>query len=200
MIRRWSHLIRKQRRRLLAGVVLLAYLGAIFGFPAPAAQATDQSQPYPCQGHLCGCRNADDCWRHCCCHTPSERLQWAQAHHVEPPAALAADCGWRSERLRDQQTTKSEPESSCCSACSEPAPRKSCGSSPSPKGVKLGMSAFRCRGLSTIWVSAGVVLPPPAKASWHLQPAPPLDCLLLPEALPIAVALLPPDPPPRVSI
>ena len=45
-------------------------------------------RPYPCQGHQCGCRSAEECWSHCCCFTPSQRLAWAAANRVDPPAEL----------------------------------------------------------------------------------------------------------------
>lgn len=198
MTTRWKHLWRKQRRRLLAAVVLLAYLGAIFGFPAPAAHANTDSRPFPCQGHVCGCQNADDCWRHCCCHSPSERLQWAADHDVTPPASVSADLGWRSERLRDQESPKS-----CCKKSAKAAPgHKNCCSTnekPAQRGWIIGMSPFRCRGLSTLWVSAGIVLPPPVPSVWNPNLVL-LDCLSQADATLAGIVPLPPDPPPRLSL
>jgi hypothetical protein len=91
-------------RRLCAAVVLLSYLVTISGLPLPSAQGKDRSRPFPCQDHTCGCRTAEQCWRHCCCFTPEEKGLWAQAHHVEPPsyAEVSLPNGWQTARIRDQ--------------------------------------------------------------------------------------------------
>src|SRR5437016_3053981 len=88
-------------RRLCAAVALLAYLATLMGFPVPALQEKDRNRPFPCQDHACGCRTAEQCWRHCCCFTPEEKWLWAQAHHVEPPsyAEVSPSKGWRTPRL-----------------------------------------------------------------------------------------------------
>src|SRR5262249_15950818 len=113
---------KKRRGRLLckiaAAVLVLAQVGATIGFPLPPAHsAKDQSQPFPCQDHLCGCHNAEECWRDCCCYSPEEKLAWARAHGVEPPAyAAKPNGGWHTARMRDR-----DADSCCCndsqSAC-----------------------------------------------------------------------------------
>src|SRR5207253_1836141 len=91
-------------RRLCAAIALLSYLTAIIGVPLPSLQGKDRSRPFPCQDHACGCRTAEQCWRHCCCFTPEEKWTWAQAHQVEPPAyaEVTPPKGWQTARLRDQ--------------------------------------------------------------------------------------------------
>ena len=49
----------------------------------------DRSRPFPCMDKPCGCATAEQCFANCCCHTPAERLAWAQARRIEP-AVLAA--------------------------------------------------------------------------------------------------------------
>jgi hypothetical protein len=62
-------------RRLGVLGTLCAYLAATTGLPLPAGVRKDTSQPYPCQNHPCGCKSAEECWRHCCCMSVEER--WA---------------------------------------------------------------------------------------------------------------------------
>ena len=45
---------------------IVDYLTATFGFPLPSLPGKDHSQRYTCENHPCGCRSAEDCWRHCC--------------------------------------------------------------------------------------------------------------------------------------
>src|SRR5665213_519446 len=73
-------------RRLIAVGALFAYLAAVNGLPLPPPVVIkDGGKPFPCQGHACGCQTAEECWRHCCCHTPEERWAWAEENHVQPP-------------------------------------------------------------------------------------------------------------------
>jgi hypothetical protein len=185
----WRHIF----RRLFAGISLFAYLATVLGLPLPQGQAKDHSQPFPCQDNPCGCQTAEQCWRHCCCHSPEERLAWARANHVEPPAyaLLPPSSGWQSVRVRDQVATQESTTPRC--ACrkpptgAKPRPGKSCcaereGSSDhssiestrdhtqrkvSKRGWVRAVDVLRCYGLSTIWVSSGAASPPPPIVGWH---------------------------------
>ena len=57
----------------------------------PTSTAKDKSKPFPCMNSPCGCRDADQCWRHCCCHSLAERLAWVRENHVEPPDEVIAE-------------------------------------------------------------------------------------------------------------
>jgi len=46
------------------------------------------SERFPCEDHGCGCASSDECWNACCCHTIEERVAWAIANGVRPPAAF----------------------------------------------------------------------------------------------------------------
>jgi hypothetical protein len=263
-------------RRLCAGLTLLAYLATALGLPLPAAGRPKDGEPFPCQDHPCGCRTAEQCWRGCCCFTPEQRLAWAKANNIEPPAYAEKPkpaTSWRTTRLRDRgQGNQSATSScSCCppqsvaspksanisqqrkpeaqakvshspslapQACVVPSPARSPGSRPAPpaatrkarpvttsccvtkanpetgrssegqpakpcghatkRGVSwgLGVSAQGCQGATTLWASAGTVLPPPAPLTWS-------PCLVplgwLPPAadMPALLTTTPPDPPPR---
>lgn len=108
---------RPWRRRLCAGVTLLAYLAATAGVPLPAAAPPKDAEPFPCQDHPCGCRTARQCWTHCCCFTPEQRWAWAREHNVQPPAYAERPRGngWQTVRLRDRAGPGQS--SSCCACC-----------------------------------------------------------------------------------
>jgi hypothetical protein len=92
---------RSDSRLCHGGVVLLCLLGymaAVVGYPLPAV-VQKSGAPFPCQHHACGCVNAEQCWRDCCCFTPQEKLAWARENHVTPPtyAELALDASQLAE-------------------------------------------------------------------------------------------------------
>ncbi|MDQ3331360.1 MAG: hypothetical protein M3552_12015 [Planctomycetota bacterium] len=62
---------------------------------------------FPCQGHGCGCQSANDCWFGCCCMSPAQRLAWAKANQIEPPAGLR-------QLARDKAAAKTNPIAACC--------------------------------------------------------------------------------------
>jgi hypothetical protein len=166
---RWFSIWRLPRHKIWASAALVSYLATAFGVPISPPLDKDRSQPFPCQSHACGCRCADDCWRHCCCFSSDERLAWAQAHQIRPPreaeAVLAQ--GWHAPRLRDlQEATWSHEEKSCARCTSAPRER-----APHKEGRRgglfLSVAAMRCHGMSTLWVTAGTVLPPPVPLDWH---------------------------------
>lgn len=202
-------------RRLTASVALAAYLAACIGFPAPDARSKEASQPFPCQGHPCGCRTAEQCWRQCCCMSPEQRLEWARDNNVTPPAyAVLPAGGWNSPRLRDQEqvaegcahcTAKQggnslTAESTSC--CSKKSSTEDCCRTEAPRSGKrtvwlLGLSALRCQGHSTLWLSVAAVVPPPPAVRWTPHFA--AEGWLKPQSL--SVSTLDPqplDPPPRI--
>jgi hypothetical protein len=193
--------------RLTAGLALLAYLSASFGFPLPVPAGKDHSQRYPCENHPCGCRCAEDCWRHCCCTTPEERWAWARANGVEPPpyAERPKSDGGKHDQARI------EPHHACCCeheddgdssiGDDEDTPAAETDSPRNPTGsVKwvLGIVSQKCRGGSTLWSSSGAALPPPPAVTWTPGLIP-VGCLLCTINTHIPIALIPSDPPPRSS-
>src|SRR5271168_1694053 len=106
------------RHRSGVAVALIAYIFAAFGFPLPAASVVrkDHSQPFPCQGHVCGCQSAEECWSSCCCYTPEERWAWADAHGVEPPAYAEkpAHHGDPAVAVCDADDGDLDDHASCC--------------------------------------------------------------------------------------
>lgn len=216
---------RNRVRRFWAGATLIAYVLTIFGVPLPCARAKDRSIPFPCQNHACGCASAQACWSNCCCYSPEEKLAWARANGVAPPSyAEPAESGaWRTDRLRDRKepqasgccAQQAEEEASatpscqsCCANCGKTAScqtvptlrakSSSCKSSVASRWL-AGMSALQCRGASTLWVSAGVVLPPPLVQNWSPSLMPTAWIASL-EASSFFVPRTPPAPPPRFHL
>jgi hypothetical protein len=213
-------------RRLPPSLMLLAYCTATFGFPLPARSQKEASQPFPCQDHPCGCQSAEQCWRGCCCFTPEQRFAWAAEHHVEPPAYAerpAAE-GWRTTPLRSQDEdastppehgacckqsagkTSSTPSASktCCgnegtvACCQHQKPRSSEKVPPTRPSFSwaLGLSAAKCQGMHTLWITTGAALPLPEAVSWNPNLVP-VARSLTSEATAFRVALPPLTPPPR---
>ena len=71
-------------------LALVAYLLTSVGLPVPVVMSKQHDDAIRARGMPADAR-ARECWDHCCCYSPREKLAWAQEQHVEPPAALAAD-------------------------------------------------------------------------------------------------------------
>lgn len=76
-------------------VVLCAYVVATLGvIPSPTVigrwlgRTMGTSERFACEDCGCGCASAMECWTHCCCHTPEERLAWALERGVMPPEGV----------------------------------------------------------------------------------------------------------------
>lgn len=189
--------------------VCLVYLFAALEMPLPVFVHKISSQPFPCQDHACGCQTAEQCWSHCCCFTPEERWAWAREHNVEPPAyaekpnsrsltvaAQPASTGWNTVKLRDRDRDGGAATKNCCCACEPVTPAKE---KPSTTGRWITMmTAWRCQGYSTVWLSTGAVLPVPP-LTLPLEDAPPAR-VCLPSERADVIPSTPPDPPPRLSL
>lgn len=77
-------------RRLTGLLVLGGFCVLLLPLPSIPLQdesdQKDQSQPFPCRNRPCGCQTADQCWKKCCCFTNTQKLAWAKANGVTPPA------------------------------------------------------------------------------------------------------------------
>jgi hypothetical protein len=140
-IRRVGHWL----RRVVSCVALLAYLGAVWGYPLPATVASslaagkDTSVPYPCMNNACGCRSAADCWASCCCYTLKQRVAWAVEHNVPIPddAARRLAAEMKQEAASDTDICSlpclDESESApCCPHCA--ADKTACATQPAAGG------------------------------------------------------------------
>jgi hypothetical protein len=109
-------------RRLAVLAALATFLATTIGVPLPFAGVKDRSQPFACMDRACGCMNAAQCWKGCCCFTDREKLAWCAAHGVEPPVALIAAVEHSSahdpsaSQCCDHDSGDLHEESSCATA------------------------------------------------------------------------------------
>ena len=166
---RWNRIA----TRSTAMLCLVAFVMATMGLPLPISSSKDRSVAFPCQNSPCGCQNAEQCWKSCCCHSLEERLAWAKRNDVTPPKYVAAlklaNSTSTSSSLRTSCCTKSATfgdQQTCCS--NEHARAKPAGETHDPStsesnefsGTVLLLSAFQCKGLTMNWVATGIpVLP-----------------------------------------
>ena len=163
------------RRQAIVWSVLLSYCATIFGVPLPATPLKDTSTPFPCQHRACGCLNAAQCWKSCCCFPLQDRVAWAREHHVEPPTQVVVPVAEPSKQEQD------EDGDACCREANgtsptqpNPAAKKpACHHSSSPKSQDknppstndkstvwvLGMMARKCGGDAAEWSNVPLALP-----------------------------------------
>jgi hypothetical protein len=179
-------------RRLTGGVALLSYVTSALGLPLPSPIKKDRSVPFPCQDRACGCTSAEQSSHSCCCFTPEERRAWAERHGVTPTgccgggASEKGECRGCSQACQGCEQEAGVDEKPCCV--------------PNGKSVRWssGLSALRCKGQGTLWVTTGAVLPPPPPLTW----CPSMPCtgwLAYPDIGVVTIAATPPDPPPRLA-
>jgi hypothetical protein len=103
-------LIHLPYRRMLTVGAVVAHLIVATGVPLPSnasAHGKPPSSPHPCQGRLCGCFTAEKCWAgDCCCYTLEQKLAWAEANGINPPAHVRQSVEARKARM--------SPPKSCC--------------------------------------------------------------------------------------
>lgn len=149
-------------RAALTVVVLVGHLVATTGIPLPASSPHLKAGPsFPCQNTPCGCLSAELCWAgDCCCFSLEEKLAWAEANGVEPPAHVRpavearrhAPMKPKKDCCRESSGT---PVAACCEqpfGCDASKPQTASDELKQPPtdssgiGWVLGMSAKKCRG------------------------------------------------------
>ncbi len=209
-----------RRRGVIAALLIACQFLTATGIFVPIAGSSsgkDASQPFPCLDRPCGCRNADQCWHHCCCFTMREKVAWARAHGIEPPEfvcqAAAAEEALES-RVADVSTEA--PTATCCQAAADlPAAKKSCCCcqhaapshetpsapirQPATKGWVIGMLAAQCQGYGPLGLLSAVPSLPATPPASPLLPLECCDTIRLSSDRPQEVSLPPSVPPPRVT-
>jgi hypothetical protein len=160
-----------------------ALVGA--GLPLPSLdRPAPTSERFPCEHCSCGCRTAEQCWRHCCCFTQREKVLWARRNGVPiPPYVLAA-----AERER---AAAEKPRCPHCAQRTRPPVEES-------RGIGL-LDALRCQGLIQLWetLPPGGSRPPHVSRPTLLSPGGPLR--LSPPVAYCRLPETPPTPPPIVA-
>lgn len=166
-------------RRFQAWIALFScalLLVTTVGFPLPTFVSKDTSKPFPCQKRACGCRTAAECWDHCCCFSDEEKLAWAEANHVDPPASFMARMEAKRSKVVQVASSASKPScchsSDSCPSCGTTDQTKSCCACESTKKSNdqrveaevdyiLVMEAARCQGTDLSWLCIKVTTLPP---------------------------------------
>ena len=164
-------------RRAWAGLMLAGYLAAAVGFPVPAAPRPDGAGRSPCAGGSCGCSAEARANGTCCCAGAKARPESAPETPccAAPPRGPEA-CPHCSARARADlpPCCAQGTGGGCCGACQRQGhPARTEGETRPPAPAQgaawrwvAGISALRCRGLATVWVSSGWVPPPPEPPAW----------------------------------
>ena len=191
---------RKTKARLARAAVALVlvanHLAIALGLPLPMPSARSHlsaSEYFPCMNCSCGCRTAEQCWRHCCCHSMAQNLAWAKAHGVEPPAFVRAAV----EKAGCTASVSDPPEQNkCCTCCKSAAtmPRQSAS-----QGNLVLIKALECQGLTAAGLLAGLPALLPKAAAFAPKAPRLLEVITFTTMLLAEVVALVPEPPPRPS-
>jgi hypothetical protein len=111
--------------RLIALAASLIYLAAAMGLHLPQPTSKDTSQAFPCMHSRCGCRDAEQCWKSCCCHTVAERRAWAEEHNVAVPEELLADASKTRPVAKCKDGGACRHNNSTCAVAAKPTSRSS---------------------------------------------------------------------------
>ncbi len=204
-------------RRVVAGGMLVCYLGLLLGIPLPAPVAPSE-QAFPCQGHGCGCHTAQQCWEGCCCFTDGQKLAWAKANDAAPPKFLLA----RMAATKTAAPSVMASAGGCCAndarsaGCETAGGGQTCAAAPHAASccddgaspavppnrptlrLVVGIESLKCRGVGANWLTLGDFVPLTAPPSWCPdQVAAPIDGA--PLSLSLDLSFPPPAPPPRAS-
>jgi hypothetical protein len=99
-------------QRLAAWLACMTVAICSVGVPLPARAVKKSGEAFPCQNCPCGCKDADTCWRECCCFTHRQKLAWAERNRVTPPAFViaAARRETRDAATESQSCCRGKPE------------------------------------------------------------------------------------------
>lgn len=158
-------------RRLVAGLLLVAFAVAMIGVPLPGWAGKDLSVPFPCMHRQCGCHNAAACWNSCCCHTSAQKLAWAKRHGVQAPKFVVAEAALEKQTKKSEQLARSccsskQQPAACCTTVAQANSAESCCQTKSQAKARPNSAdwirledARRCQGQAELWMMLGQVLP-----------------------------------------
>jgi hypothetical protein len=170
---------RARLRAAIGGCCALSLLLSTCGVTVSPPKRVASATPFPCQGHACGCRTAEQCRRSCCCFTAAQRSTWYRQHNLAVP-----------DDLRSAASAERSDSPRCCSQLVRNS------GMPAPVGVML-VQSLRCQGLGSYWLSVGAVLPVTLVDDNPTDLAP-RGWIDPPAVLFVTALHSPPDPPPRL--
>ena len=180
-------------RHAVAVAALLAQLVAATGAPVPSqppsANSKNRGVPFPCQDHPCGCATSDQGWAgDCCCFTLEQKLAWADARGITPPAHVRPTIAARAKV--DKSCCAKAATASCCEQ--EPNTEKS--------GVRwvVGVFAQKCRGEGLGGLLKLELIAAPERDATPRPTFDPTDSVREPDSRLTFTSLCPPTPPPRL--
>lgn len=151
-------------KRSILWVLLVTYVVLLGGIPAirptTKSDAIPSGERFPCENCPCGCSTAEFCWDQCCCHSDSEKIQWAKANAVTPPKFLidrVAACKIPQAQETDR-CGDAPAERSCCCCKAKPETKKP-AAQPATTSVVLFWKAAQCRGIDSIWKLLSIAIP-----------------------------------------
>jgi hypothetical protein len=191
LVRSAARKIRRGARPLCGWLSIATYLLVASGLPIciSAAGKKNLSQPFPCMNCACGCHDAEQCWRSCCCHTLAERLAWARENHVQPPDYALAEARTQGIGVCDDH----QASHACCCCCAEPKAQ-----TPKTDNSIVLIQSLKCSGLASDWLGIGIATIP-IHSDWQFQLTP-CEFVERPTLDVISPAFEPLLPPPRVTI
>lgn len=146
----WRRLLRRGPcRRAIAALLLGMMTIAAAGVPLPGGLLlADTGELFPCMGHGCGCRTAEQCRRACCCFTAAHRAGW----YLDRGLPVPAECQAAADDHARQAPT------GCCSQLRE----KACCQESSQRSDRniLVLRALECRGHASLLAALAPGLAP----------------------------------------
>ncbi len=136
-------------------MLVVSYCAGFLPLPLSKPPGKD-GRPFPCQNRPCGCQSAAQCWKSCCCFNNAQKLAWAKANGVTPPAFVIA-----AARQEQRKSCCAKTKASCCSAaksscCSttkvcqkddgKPGKQSDASTKNAPRQIVIGSYADRCKG------------------------------------------------------
>ena len=187
--------LRSASRLATAWLLVATYSATALGIPIPLPSAVEiGGTPFPCQAHRCGCNTAEQCWKSCCCHTNNEKLAWAAAHDVTPPAYVIVAAA--------RESATPAVSRGCCSHNHAPksaAPTAAASTSTDSSIAIVWVSALdarRCRGEVAVWNNVPISLAPGFPLSTPAFEPCIRSLAEFVAADPLIPSFAPPDPPP----
>jgi hypothetical protein len=181
-------------RGVIVVLVLTSHFLCAFGFPLPARSPVSdyRNRPFPCQSQACGCLTSEECWKgDCCCYTLEEKLAWADAREIEPPAHVRP-------MVEARKGSTAAIKNACCSEDKLTPDKQRFSAERRARRWVVGVFAQNCRGngpASRVQMGPNVVLNTHSLATPDVG----LSEKFIPHNERIkSIPIHPPTPPPRV--
>lgn len=179
--------------RPAVALLMALILGVVSsGFPLPSGTKV-VTERFPCEDSPCGCRTTEQCWNNCCCHSPAERLAWAEREGVAPPPSALA-------QAKTATTSCCAKKRCCSSSTAEDAPGPESHNDRAKPTTDNDLLTVGWRALACQGHTAGFLVATLALVVTPDQLTRPHQCRWLgpiPSEVALSGSLQPPQPPPQ---